>query len=296
VVRVSDTTFTTCKCFRYGGALNILSATELTSCLFDRSIASGSGNTDPEGGGIHVDNANLTIISCRFISCNSLGGGGALAFSLPSFESGAVDITLRLENTVFLNCQSNGKTETCKGGALRLYFSGAICKNCSFLNCRSNQSGGAIGQLTLDDMGERTVKLESCIFGCNVASTRGGAIEGNWTNFDCANCSFLHNSAVKCGGAISCELRYNYTITATTFVRNFVSGCSNLAHDGGAIQINLTSTIGRFNLNSCVFITNYATGCGSYYSLVGNDIKTNNNLNLNNNISDCYSSSADRRV
>jgi predicted outer membrane repeat protein len=212
-----------------------------------------------------------------------------------------------LESTAFLNCQSVGNGNNQRGGGLRLYNVGVTCKNCSFLNCRSNQGGGAIGQITTGEgMGERIFKVENCIFGGNSASTKGGAIEGNLTNFSCTNCAFLHNSAVQYGGAISCELRHNYTITNTAFVRNFVSGCLNNTHNGGAIQVNLPSTVGQFSLNSCVFITNYATGCSSmcYYSFyllffcldVGNDIKINSSLYLNNSISSCYSSSATRRV
>jgi predicted outer membrane repeat protein len=244
--------------------LRVLSTTEVTSCLFDRCIASGCcDDSSSEGGGaIQAENANLTIKSCSFSGCIASGGrGGAVSFSVSNSQSKC----LVLENTVFLCCESLSSTNAnSKGGGLGLFCVGATCKNCSWLNCRSNQGGGAIGQVTSGDtMGERALILENCIFGCNVASTRGGAIEAMRTNFSCTNCSFLHNSASQCGGAISCELRHNYMITNTAFVRNFVSGCLNDTHNGGAIQVNLPSPVGRFMLSYCIFITNYAKSCSS---------------------------------
>jgi hypothetical protein len=262
-ITLSDTTFTSCKCDHYGGALRILSTTKITSCLFDRCVAGSQGSV-AQGGAIHVDDTNLTIISCKFVSCNSLGGGGAIAFSVGSSESGAVDITLLLEKTVFLNCEStSGSGEDEKGGALRLYFSGATCQNCSFLNCRSNQGGGAIGHLSSSSsnvVSDPVLELDGCVFSSNYASTRGGAIEVMRVKVKINSCGFLHNGAGWYGGALASEL-YSMTITNTAWVRNFLVNCNSSSafssyRNGGAIFLLPKTRPSECNLTDCLFIKN----------------------------------------
>jgi hypothetical protein len=143
----------------------------------------------------HVDeNGFLNINHTVFAGCYSSGdGGGAVAIH---------GVNNLIDNTAFLFCVSWGSNTDDDpvriGGGIRFWITDGTLKNCSFINCGSNTSGGALGHARYKDTDEnvpkgKTITLINCILASNWASKYGGAIIMRQENYVCVNCSFLHN-------------------------------------------------------------------------------------------------------
>jgi predicted outer membrane repeat protein len=212
--------------------------------------------TSTEGGVVLVYKASMNMTGCSFAACSStVTGGGAISFT----AEGDVSHILRVVSCGFLFCEHyTSGNDFGAGGCIRLFYGGAYCYNCSFLNCRSNQNGGAIAQIIQTNVVDSSavLELEKCIFASNVAGFGGGAIDTKEVTLKCTNCSFLHNTAVVRGGAIASKVKSYFYSIRSVFVRNFVSSCTG-SDSGGAISIIPESDTTQVNVTQSIFIGNY---------------------------------------
>jgi predicted outer membrane repeat protein len=246
---LESSTLINCKSANLGGVVRYFVNSEVKWSNFDRCKTSDSNSN---GGAIHVEACDLNISDSTFSGCRSMNGGGAISF---------FGKTLILKNTGFLFCESyDSSLNTSIGGAIRLCYSPSTFNNCSFLNCRSGLSGGAIGEVDETYEENISILLNNCYFLSNFAANGGGAIYIYWITITCVNCSFLHNSGLNSGGAMYCGDSF---FTDTVFVRNYVDKCST----GGALFIILIG--GTSSFNNCIFIKNriLRTGgsCNSFF-------------------------------
>jgi len=146
-----------------------------------------------------------------------------------------------------------------KSGAVNLFYSKGIFKNCKFLNNgagKTNDYASALGINAGD------AELYDCDFTGNYATRDGGAIhlnnnpgtsnDNNRGHFYAEGCSFTNNGA---GGGVAAIMLYDTKQTATikdcTFTNNTASGYA------GAIASFLQT---KLILTGCTFTGNKATG------------------------------------
>jgi predicted outer membrane repeat protein len=203
--------------------------------LFDRCRV--GSNSISEGGAIYTDH-NLSITSCVFSGCSSYNyGGGAIGFYKNNLE---------ILNSSFLCCVSYGSSSSKDskdphlGGAIRLNCMKGYFQNCSFLNCKSNVDGGAIG--LYDCVDGNLLELDGCVFVSNTASNRGGALDARGVALKCTYCSFLHNSAGESGSAISGSLNFAVEFNTNVFVRN-IGGTIVFKNPANESSLNMTKLV-----------------------------------------------------
>lgn len=182
------------------------------------TIASGyaeiTNSNDPwdgHGGGLFIQDSQLTVRNCTFAG-NYAWRGGAVSVE---------NSTPRIEDCYFFNNdaeQSGGAIYTLAGGAPKIVgcdfyvneahanYGGAIANsegnngiavNCRFMSNRANWGGGGV----YTSNGNFTVT--NCTFTGNVGDAdRGGALHtfGDNTYLFVTNCTVVGNSAYECGG------------------------------------------------------------------------------------------------
>jgi hypothetical protein len=240
------------------GALCVHTITlKVISCLFDRCAIGTGGTINNIGyGGAIQTHGSLIVKSSTFSGCVSNAyGGGAISFD---GNESKLEI-LYIENTAFLFCESRGLSSSIAddnpyvGGAIRFYSLEFICKNTSFLNCRSRTCGGAIGFYN-NSCSPNTMRLEGCVLASNFAEDGGGAIFVRKIALSCTNCSFLHNRATKYGSAVAHNISNSVEYTNCIFLRNIISCCDE---GGGSASFHTcqkeNSTI---SLSQIVFFEN----------------------------------------
>jgi hypothetical protein len=258
---IENCCFVLCSSPQYAGALKTRIPTNVSNCFFDRcKVEGGTTTTTPtRGGAIEFEPDTVTyslyVLNCVFSDCFSgSGGGGAISYR------GIGPLTI--ENTTFLSCACYGTFDGYVGGGLLLFNKGVYCKNCSWLNGRSDILGGAIGEnysssstITATDV----VKLEACVFVSNFCPSYAGAVDLKTIRLECVECVFSHNSAVG-GSAVVGDLIYNYSFNKSVFVGNIV-GCPGW--EGGVLFLSALST-GKLVLTDCIFLkTVNPVGCAN---------------------------------
>ena len=142
----------------------------LDSCVFLRSVASGSG------GGIYVGKnvSGVIVRDSTFEDCMSnsdqSGGGGALYFYQNNYE-------VSFESSTFTNCSAESV-----GGALYFHQNNydVSFESSNFTSC-SAEKGGAL----LFESGNYGVRFESSTFtSCSAAEGSGGALLFYQNNYD----------------------------------------------------------------------------------------------------------------
>jgi hypothetical protein len=146
------------------------------------------------------------------------------------------------------------------GGALHLQMSGVNCTNCSFINCKSNNYGGAIC-LARDNNNYPRKKLlvfDNCIFGSNRALYDGGAILNRQGDILCESCSFLFNEGRRSGGAIACEFYGELNFIDCVFVKNVKSNndCTYNAKGGAIMLWSIKEGMKKIFFKDCLFYEN----------------------------------------
>ncbi|MFN0136963.1 MAG: dockerin type I domain-containing protein [Phycisphaerae bacterium] len=172
---------------------------------------SGGDPWDSHGGGIYIQDSQLTIRNCTLVG-NYGWRGGAMVVE---------NSTPRIEDCYFFNNdaeQSGGAIYTRVGGAPKIVgcdffanealvnYGGAISNaegnnghavNCRFMSNRANWGGGGV----YTNSGNFSVA--NCTFVGNVGDNdRGGALHsfGDNTYLFITNCTIVGNSAFQCGG------------------------------------------------------------------------------------------------
>jgi hypothetical protein len=148
---------------------------------------------------------------------------------------------------------------------LRFWRSGVNCTNCSFINCKTNNSGGAVCVSRDDLYGNRPhgklLHFVRCIFNSNQAAYDGGAILNLLANLKCEKCSFLFNQAKRSGGAITCEFHGILTFSDCVFVQSLVTDSDCTKHKGGAIMLWYWNEGPReMKFENCLFYENFMKG------------------------------------
>jgi len=154
------------------------------------TIRNGKTVSNVGGGGISLQGASPTILSCVFDHCDAFMGGG-----LWMQNSNA-----EIRGCVFATC-----TSTDRGGALRAESAtNPRIIDCNFVSCHGHE-GGAIatyGPLT---------RIERCLFQSNSANSPGGAIRFNAGEVFLDQCWIAGNAAPAGGGVFSVASRLHVT-------------------------------------------------------------------------------------
>lgn len=199
------------------------------------------------GGGIAVENSDVSITNCIFFGCVADHAGGGVY---------AVDSKLRVENCDFEAC----RVMVPGGGGI---YCGE-CSVCDISNSRfTDNSASWFGGAILAAGSNLTVR--DCDFsGCSAVENPtgegyGGAIMMEQGTASISRCYFLQNFSIRQGGAIAnwgCNLRIDSSLFAENYTICFSVSDSAL-DKGGALCVTRGSCI----VNSCTFVGNH-TGCG----------------------------------
>ena len=232
---------------------------------------SGEG---PGGAGIQIDNSDLIIRNCSFLS-NQAGGD----------FGGAVSI-LNTSSPQFIDCRFEGNSSD-RGGAVFSENSTPSFQNCTFL--RNNADFGAgiyIGLLP--------AVITDCIFESNVAANDGGGIYtsscptliqnstfardtaffgaaiyiGGPSPLRIEGCDFNENYAMQRGGAI---LNFNTSSTPDTLRKcRFISNTTG----GGAVGLGgAMCSLGPVVIYNSILAGNFTPGEGGAIYSTGADIE-----------------------
>lgn len=241
---------------------------------FKNGVASPSRDASIyEGGAIFLKGGKLYLEDSIFTSNSARDYGGAVYINKGMDSWGTMyDAYGYITNCTFTNNEADYF-----GGALGLYDSNVIVKNCNFQSNRA-KTGGAIS--IVNGMGNLTVV--NCSFESNKASEFGGALDiaAIYTRYFAKvyNSTFTLNTANN-GGAVNAE---GSTISNCIFM-------NNNAYYGGAIFSNTTflgeAITDKTTVEYSIFDGNLADISGmDYYGtsyLVNNNFWGNNFNSLN---------------
>ncbi|KAA6372117.1 MAG: hypothetical protein EZS28_032356 [Streblomastix strix] len=246
---------------------------DVNYCSFIDCQSSGG-----QGGAIYASissESSITLTSVRFDSCSSTLPGGALTIVL-------YDGTAHLINVSFIACHSNQSggaiavesyagwmtiEQNCKfngcynsqagdgtikdGGALFIYIPGGgqidLTGSTQFLNCYSNESGGAIkAEINSDKVVLNGVTIDGChslVKGgaMDAVLSEGGQIEINQTNV-------FNGCYSKKGGAIHVIIGQSGSGILTIKLSCSFIGCYSTSDSGGAIYSEINN--GELNIQS----------------------------------------------
>ena len=201
---------------------------------------------DPEGEdfetGVMIVTYGSNYNNCYFTNCSTNRHSGAICVA------GSPGNTANITNCVFYNCSSG------VGGAIYLHGTGLTENhhsniiNCSFIDCKATEYGGAIGS------SQDYLNIENCDFYNNSAKKGGAIMVGGIThgldgdnseghNNLLNNCSFFNNIATEEGGAVHITGDNNEAINCV-FDDNF-------AHSGNG------SAIYVYGVNASVYDSNF---------------------------------------
>jgi hypothetical protein len=185
-------------------------------------------------------NGYLNINHTVFAGChsNEEGGGGISIHGINNI----------IENSAFLFCVSwaelnEDEPKLMVGGGIRFWDTNGELKNCSFINCGSKTTGGALGHarfISNDDVNVprgKLITLTNCIFASNWAEFDGGVIIMHQESYNCLNCSFLHNRAGGSGSVLAGELYGDVSFKSCIFVENWNNDSCNINNGRGAISL-----------------------------------------------------------
>ena len=178
------------------------------NCIISNSTFKGSSLPSPHMGVIFLKMTTGKIYNCYFENYNLTAS--------TSYSAGAIycdGSEFGIENCTFVNCSSK-----ISGGAI--YWKGGSIYNCTFVNCSSKTSGGAIYW-----NGEKGF-IYNCTFVNCSSKTSGGAIY--WNGYgEISNCDFINCSAKSYGGAIFSVTTGKQSIVNSNFNLNIVNRLGN---------------------------------------------------------------------
>ena len=162
--------------FNHSTVFSIGNNVTLINCTFfdclNAAVGAGEGHT-------------LNIYGCNFINCNQNNNNPYSSQGVIIIHDGSV------RDSNFINCSAKfnqfGAVINGRGG---ISYSEYSVLNCSFINCSSNDSGGAIYYCP---------NVDNCIFVNCSSKASGGAI---YNGFNVDNCIFVNCSSKASGGAI----------------------------------------------------------------------------------------------
>jgi predicted outer membrane repeat protein len=239
------------NCYHVIDLLNRAPAVTLVGFEIIAGAASGTLESQRNGGGVSADGTSVTITNCRFYRNLATGRGGGLFFL------GSTESILALLDSLFLENRVAGASGSGYGG----FGGGASIAGISntFTNCSFALNASAVAG-AVDDRSGSTSMYFDCSFHSNFAQ-EGGALrcmEVNTRRFE--RCTFTNNSAGS-GGAIQAPSGHLILINCD-FQQNVVTGQSPAG--GGAINLtnsNLGNTA-TLDATNCRFLGNTSIGFG----------------------------------
>ncbi len=177
------------------------------------------------GGGVYLENGEVTISNATIDDCYSEDDGGAI-YS----ERG----TITLNNVVFTGNKAHEDggaiytaldTEKEKSTTLHAY-------DCIFANNHADENAGAV-KINDNPPDGGAVIFHNCKFRNNDAVEKGGAVYINDDNIALSSCEIIKNHSGKEGGGVFVDDRYNITLKGLMIIKDNTSdkgvGVSNLA-------------------------------------------------------------------
>ncbi|MBR3141213.1 MAG: hypothetical protein IKF11_10215, partial [Methanobrevibacter sp.] len=253
--------------FRYNSAINkggALAVNDGKTCLllnntFEyNSATSLSSYSGAPGGAIHWNDGNgVWMINNTFRHNSASGEGGVYSASGNQYWT-------YFEGCLFYNNSAK------KGGAIMSSPNLVSIKNCSFINNKASEEGGAMGRC-----GASSINLIYSSYFFNNSAKNGGALE-LYANITCSNCTFINNSAIQYGSTLYLKgPNLGWPITDGVLVNDcYIESSGNAIY-----SFNLNGTIANSTLVKG-FVT---VDTLSYLTLINNEITTTNNYALVNN-------------
>ncbi len=225
-------------------------------------------NSAKSGGGIYVDNGNLTVKNTVFRgnSVNTdelseptlnLKGGGAIAHlcgdNNPESNEDNVPFGIKLGDLTIENSrfENNSADATDGGGAIVAGLTNLTINNSTFKNNNTTAQGGAIASGYINS----NLAIKNSIFENNSAQKQGGAINASSLSVNIVDTDFKNNTSTQ-GGAINSELIDDFAgledvlstgINIVSLNKDVIFS-GNIAEKGGDIYISNRTL--RLNANS----------------------------------------------
>ena len=221
-------------------------------------IVRGSGfGSDPNGGGVLVDNRTATISNCLFTNNVISGSGGGIA-------------TYKADGTKIVNCLfTSNQVSGCGGAIYNQGGTGLQITDCAFNENWTNDSGGAIYNRNCG------VTISGCVFQTNQTGTSetcvGGGIWNQGGSPIITGCFFIENRAAYGAGI------YNYGSNAT--IRDTWFAYSDARTIGGG---GICNNGGVPTIQGCLFERNTVGSVGGAILDFGSAAKTINCILLEN--------------
>lgn len=265
-VRFVDSTFSNGTSTSSGGAVSTRQSSEpqFVGCFLGHNSATSYG-----GAVLAADTSSPSFIDCTFKHNSVLTSGGSLyaqdsstlymegTLVTGSFADSVGGGVAVVGNASLLatNCNVTGNLVGLFGGGLGASDKGKIVAMDCIVNGNSGTYGGGIG---LTQFG--SLKLFSSQLVGNTATSGAGIRASGQSGAFVQGCTFIHNDAIRSGGALSSIDQVSIGIVGCTFSHN-------RAASGGAISSTTLLSIGVFNSN---FTHNFASYGGGAVSGKGN--------------------------
>lgn len=225
--------------------LSILGSGSDGTVLDSITIANGRSATatNSSGAGLHLNNANVTVLNCKFRNNQIVG---------PDGQGGAIYGTV--SDTVIIGCEFTNNTFTSdigEGGAIYFNSGTHLIEDCSF-----DGNGAAAGTTPLSGSTGGGIYVDSGgsmqITDSVIANSRGGNgggvyFNGNAVEFRVDSCEFINNTGIQ-GGAVYVS---SATGSANSRFRNCLFEGNQTTGNDAAIFTNKPAVI----LN-CTFVKN----------------------------------------
>ena len=264
-IKILKSNISDCNSRGDGGSIYIYNDAKL---IVNMSSISDSHSIEGLGGAISSSRGDdVTVYHTRFDNCTSSLGGGAIC--VVPFTDG---ISLNVTESSFHSCQSKGEggsivsagivfinVNECvfqnsqsveSGGAISVLGGQLYVVATQFVNCSTNQDGGALSGSYFGSFPVPTyaqIDVDSAIFTACSADGYGGDISAAGGQVDVRWSTFTLSKAKSSGGAVSVRQSANATLRSTLFSENtavYLSSADGaLGGGGGAIHVQNSSLL-----------------------------------------------------
>lgn len=253
----------------YGaGVMVYLGAPTLIDCeIYDNISITDNLSNAPDGGGLHVGDADLTLVNCRVSGHDELNAGGGI-YAANYSGSTSLDLT---------DCEIYDNLAEASGGGIHIDGDGI-----SMLRDNIHDNGYTAGATFMNGGGIYVVNadadLDSVTCQGNSAHSGGGITITGAATGNVTNSLIVDNTALIFGGGLSYS-----TVTSGSIAGNTVADNDGTASGAGGLYI--TSSSPSVNNNIVAFNTGGGSlSCGFYVGggspiFICNDAYSNDNGN-----------------
>ncbi len=202
---------------RGAGAYNLGAGAVMTECDFNNNRVLGNSK-ESGGGGLFNSGGNPTVSDCGFTGNIAPFAGGGLMVDV-----GGGQQVVRCTFTA--NVSFGGAGLSCVSGH-------TVVEDCTFTENHALHAGGGI-----DLIGD-SLTVQRCRFERNLADTYGGAMfTDNNVGSTFVDCTFIDNTAIAEGGALSLLTGTPTRIINSRFFGNVADRIDGIGSAGGAIAL-----------------------------------------------------------